>query len=199
MARRRLGWLLWLLSAAALYFFENGTVTRWLLAASVALPALSVVCAMLCARRAVPTVTLTPLACAALNGGRLLHGCGWQAEVCAENLLTGERRTLTLRGAGPRLTFALTDGCCGVLRVTLTDCRVTDWFGLTTFPVNGTPQAELTLPPAPLPLTVRRPVEMAGYGISDGSRAPREQRGELAGVRDYVPGDDVGLIHWKLS
>ena len=35
MIRRRIGWALWLIAAGVLYFFENNTATRSLLAASV--------------------------------------------------------------------------------------------------------------------------------------------------------------------
>ena len=38
MMKRRIGWAVWLLTAALLYFFENSTGTRALLTASVLLP-----------------------------------------------------------------------------------------------------------------------------------------------------------------
>ncbi len=51
MARNKAGWAIWVLSAAALYFFENNTGTRAVLAISVILPAVSILCARAVSRR----------------------------------------------------------------------------------------------------------------------------------------------------
>ena len=51
MRKRRFAYGAWLLFVILLYFFENNTGTRTILAASVFLPAVSVLCAVRSARR----------------------------------------------------------------------------------------------------------------------------------------------------
>ena len=53
MKANRLVYAVWLLAAAALYFFENNTGTRAILAASILVPLISVFCAYRCSRRTV--------------------------------------------------------------------------------------------------------------------------------------------------
>ena len=108
MRRNRLGWAAWLLAAAALYFFENNAGTRALLAASVLLPTLSLVCAALSARRtgcalAMPAAIEkgeTALLRCRVVGSRLLPGCVLDGALAVENPLTGERWEEPLAASG---------------------------------------------------------------------------------------------------
>ena len=62
MWKRRIGWGVWLIAALLLYFFENNTGTRILLAAAVLLPLISVLCAAGASKSARITLT-APASC----------------------------------------------------------------------------------------------------------------------------------------
>ena len=62
MKANRLVYAVWLPAAAALYFFENNTGTRAILAASILVPLISVFCAYRCSREAVYRSTCPPAA-----------------------------------------------------------------------------------------------------------------------------------------
>ncbi len=204
MRRNRLGWAAWLLAAAALYFFENNAGTRALLAASVLLPTLSLVCAALSARRtgcalAMPAAIEkgeTALLRCRVVGSRLLPGCAVFCDLAIENPLTGEARTEALRAAGSEFTLPLTAATCGQLRATVTRAAVGDWFGLGRFPVAMLDRASALVTP-PRAEEPDAPAFDAGQGESAGG-GPRGAEPD-ADIRDYVPGDPVRLIHWKLS
>ena len=94
MRKRRFAYGAWLLFAILLYFFENNTGTRTILAASVFLPAASILCAVRSARRV--TVHLSAPDCCK-------QGDAAECSVRAEGLLPGAVLTAALRGRS-RLT-----------------------------------------------------------------------------------------------
>ena len=178
--------------------------TRALLAASVLLPTLSLVCAALSARRtgcalAMPAAIEkgeTALLRCRVVGSRLLPGCAVFCDLAIENPLTGEARTEALRAAGSEFTLPLTAATCGQLRATVTRAAVEDWFGLGRFPVATLDRASALVTP-PRAEEPDAPAFDAGQGESAGG-GPRGAEPD-ADIRDYVPGDPVRLIHWKLS
>ena len=152
MSRARVGFAAWLLMAGALYFFENNAGTRALLAASALLPALSIACAALAARRvrcALEMPDLIPKGETArgrcrLTGSRLLFGCRLVGDLAVENPLTGERRAEPLKAAGVEASFELAAAHCGQLRVSAACAALGDLFGLARFPVAPAEAAALT-------------------------------------------------------
>ena len=202
MRRGRIGYAAWLLAVACLYFFENNAGTRAVLAMSVCLPALSIRCAALAARRAGCALELpaeavrggTARAVCRLTGSRLLAGCAFTGSLAIENPLTGEQWEKSFRAAGGAARFALTAAHCGQLCVRTKGAAIQDWFGLARFPVAEAEASALVAPdlkPAAMP----RP-DADGPGGAPAADAGAEPDGD---VRGYVPGDPVRLIHWKLS
>ncbi|MBR3503860.1 MAG: DUF58 domain-containing protein [Clostridia bacterium] len=196
MSRTRLGCAVWLLAACALYFFENNAGTRALLVSSFLLPALSVACAALAARRAGCALQMPERigkgerarGRCRLTGSRLLFGCGLTCGLAVENPLTGEKSGMTLTAAGAEASFDLEVVHCGQLRVQAR-AAVGDWFGLARFPA-GVAEAAALVPPG---LAAGPQADAAPSDRRDGALEPD------GGLRDYVPGDPVRLIHWKLS
>ncbi len=210
MTKRRICWLIWLLSVLGLYFFENNTGTRIVLTASIMIPLVSAACAAFCASRVRFSLEVPDVLWKNEPGkgscipseNAVLAACSLSAKICAANLMTGEKAEsgLVFAGSDPA-RFTVSGEHCGTLEVRLADAAVSDWFGLWSFPV---------LEPEPKTVTVRPDLYPVQITDSDrpGARSAdlREQQlksspdsSVYGDIREYVPGDPVRLIHWKLS
>ena len=119
MKANRLVYAVWLLAAAALYFFENNTGTRAILAASILVPLISVFCAYRCSRRTVLSLDVpascekgVPLSCR-LSASPLIF-CEAYASLRLRNALTREE---TRAGAVAGVPLSLGISHCGLLTV----------------------------------------------------------------------------------
>ena len=203
MMKRRIGWAFWLLTAALLYFFENNTGTRVLLAASVLLPLISALCAFRAAKRlrldidapeSVNADRELSLSCR-VTGGKLSPLTVLFCTLEAENLLTGERASMEL--TVPDTSYTLRPEHCGLLRLCCDHAAAQDVFGLFRFAMPAD-TAEVLVLPQLYPVTIQQ--ENSGF-LSAQSAPPRPQPDaqEMASLRAYRPGDPLRQIHWKLS
>ena len=203
MMKRRIGWAVWLLTAALLYFFENNTGTRVLLAASVLLPLISVLCAFRAAKRSclemdapesINADSELSLSCR-VTGGKLSPLTVLSCTLEAENLLTGEHTAMELTGTDTSCT--LRPEHCGLLRLRCDHAAMQDMFGLFRFAMPAD-TAEVLVLPCLYPVTIQQ--ENSGF-LSAQSAPPRPQPDaqEMASFREYRPGDPLRQIHWKLS
>ena len=138
MRKRRFAYGAWLLFVILLYFFENNTGTRTILAASVFLPAVSVLCAVRSARRV--TVHLSAPDCCkqedaaecSVQAMGLLPGAALTAVLRGRSRLTGEETAVKLSVSRfvPDAVGALRAAHCGTVALSLSDAAVQDWFGL---------------------------------------------------------------------
>ena len=138
MRKRRFAYGAWLLFVILLYFFENNTGTRTILAASVFLPAASVLCAVRSARRV--TVHLSAPDCCkqgdaaecSVRAEGLLPGAALTAVLRGRSRLTGEEMAVKLSVSrfAPDAAGTLRTAHCGTVILSLSDAAVQDWFGL---------------------------------------------------------------------
>lgn len=204
MTRRRFIYALWLAAVAALYFFENNSGTRAVLIASVVLPLSSILCAWLSARRAVFSLS-APDECRAgervscrAEVRHVLPFADAEGTLSAVHLLTGETVSLPFF-ANTALTLPSLHS--GAVALTLQNTGISDVFGLFRFPVRADiSKTEIVLPtlfdahvvldenPSPLCEGVFTPI---APDFSSGS--------DTTSFREYLPGDPVRQIHWKLS
>ena len=206
MWKNRLLYGVWLLAAILLYFFENNTGTRAILAVSLLLPAVSVCCAVVSAHR-LSLALNAPEQCATggsipvrLNIGRLLPLAVLCGELCANNRLTGERLQSTISLSAP-VAFELPAAHCGMMEWTLCDAFVRDLFGLCRFSVSLCGAAHTLVFPRLFSTRV-------SFADGEAVSAQGEQRSstrtgfdpsETFAIREYTPGDPIRQIHWKLS
>lgn len=193
----------WLPAAAALYFFENNTGTRAILAASILVPLISVFCAYRCSRRTVLSLDApasgekgAPLSCR-LSASPLVF-CEAYASLRLRNALTREE---TRAGAVAGVPLSLGISHCGLLTVSVDRADVRDVFGLCSFAVRADCARDTWVPPSCFPAQVA--FEAFPAHAQEDSRFSAVRRGEdfseTQSIRPYVPGDPVRQIHWKLS
>ncbi len=207
MISRRLGYLCWLLSAAALYFFENNTGTRAVLLASVLIPAFSVACAAWTAKKTSCSLCVQEKAnkgetvsCGCIHSGPWTKtGCALSCRVRWENLLTHETGGWEMWD-GER-AFSVSCIHCGTLSISADKVMARDWLGLAFFPCEALSHVSLLILPEMYPVSVHLSdrhssswrEDRPGQADWDGSEM------QNSGVREYVPGDPVRRIHWKLT
>ena len=203
MKTNRLFYALWLLFAAALYFFENNTGTRAVLAASVFVPLASVLCACACSKKAVLALDLpdcvekgAPLICRL--SASLLVFCEARTVLRLRNALTREEMRIEAASDSPAV-FPVSH--CGLLTVSVERADFRDMFGLCRFAVPCSVSRQTLVPASCFSAQVT--TDFSPSHVREDSRfsavRPGDDFSETQAIRPYVPGDPVRRIHWKLS
>ncbi len=90
---------------------------------------------------------------------------------------------------------------CGNVHISLTEAACMDMLGLFSWKMPLDIQMEIMVYPAQMQLqarTIRRPEAIFSGELYDQNRKGTDVS-EVASLRDYVPGDTLGSVHWKLS
>lgn len=209
MRKRRFAYGAWLLFAILLYFFENNTGTRTILAASIVLPAVSVLCAVCSAKRI--TVRLSAPDCCgrgdaaecSVRAEGLLPGAVLTAALQGRSRLTGEetRVQVSLSRFSPAVKTALRAAHCGTVALSLRDAAVQDWFGLYRRPLTLQSSRFITVEPPlfDIQISFAERESVSADGARWSSAHAGQDPSETFGFRAYIPGDPIRQIHWKLS
>ncbi len=208
MWKKRLGWLLLCAAALFLYLFENGAGTRLALAAVALLPLPGAIPLLPRPRLAfawdVPETAHRgeKVSCALkLRRDGRLPSAALMGELEVENLLTGEKTRLPLSCVPPSgetvIPLPLTVAHCGMVSLRVNSSRLQDPFGLFVRPLAVEEARFAVLPDL-------FPVELSPHDFwRDSDRYSAQHAGsdpsETFRIREYVPGDPVRQIHWKLS
>lgn len=209
MAGRRVLWGILLAGALGLYLFANSAGTLCVLLAA-ALPLLSAV-SLLLPRQ----ITLTLSAPETVGRGEQMtctltvSSSGLPAllalTVEAENAFTGEHSAKTIKLSARKqpvsLSWQLAGTHCGVVRLSCTRVRELDCFGLFSRKRICAAQAEIMFPPQTFPVSVclDQAAEVLLDSESYSAQKAGNDPGETFRIREYVPGDPIRQIHWKLS
>ena len=208
--KSKLIWLLAVLIAGAAWLFENNPGTLAVLACTVALPALGLLPLLippkLSARwelpRAVEKGEWVEGALVIRNDSPILPVC---LKLCPafHNLRTGavQRQILTVElfpGKEKRFPFQGEINRCGILRLTV-EAVLQDWFDIGKRRISLPAQGEITVMPRLFFPEIRLAPPQRGAGETGETNRPGEDPGELRSIREYVPGDPIRAIHWKLS
>ena len=210
LTQNRAAWGLLTLAALAAYLFENNGGTLAVLAVCAGLPLLSALWLYL-PRRSAALSWAAPDA--AIRGERVdaslqsvlrgLPGLQPTLRLAWENAFTGEgeaRRVRLRRGEGS-VPLAIPAVHCGLLRLRADECLLTDPLGLFTRRLSAAAQAECEILPRAqrvelqLSETPDSPDESRRWSLLRAGADPSES----FRIRDYVPGDSLRQIHWKLS
>lgn len=205
MAKRRICLGVLALCAGLLYFFENSGVTLALFAGTVLLPILSVI---LC------RIASKGIACTINAPGTGKKGEGLEAEItvsggavssfrCSVNVrntLTGEVGTYGFDAAGRTERLQLVPSHCGTLSITVS-VSATDAFGIYESGGKAYAEAFTVIEPKLFEVTAALSEELSVSAEGDTYSADKAgfDPSETFGIREYVPGDPVKQIHWKLS
>ena len=129
----------------------------------------------------------------------------FELTVEAENSFTGEYSTrvmpLSVGKKPASLSWQLAETHSGVVRLSCTSVREFDSFGLFSRKRICTAQAEVLLPPQTFPVSVclNQAAEVLLDSESYSAQKAGNDPGETFRIREYVPGDPIRQIHWKLS
>lgn len=191
-----------------LYFFENNTGTRAVLLVSLLVPLLSMGCARMAAKR----IRITLQAPESVQAGERIrctvqmHMSGWAAGCSAVftltgcNRLTGETFETEIHpdGRGKRVV-EVESSRCGLVRLAVSCTEVRDWFALTKIRRDIQAEVSVLAEPALFPVELRMEPDSGVCSREEGGNHRRAADPEPGDMREYMPGDDIHRIHWKLS
>ena len=209
MAGRRVLWGILLAGALGLYLFANSAGTLCVLLAA-ALPLLSAI-SLLIPRQ----ISITLSAPETVGRGEQIactltvssSGIPAQFELAveAENGFTGELSTqvipLFVKKGPVSLSWQLAETHSGIIRLSCSYVREFDSFGLFSRKRTCAAQAEITLRPQTFPVSVclNQAAEVLLDSEIYSTQKAGNDPGETFRIREYVPGDPIRQIHWKLS
>lgn len=213
MLRNRVFYLLLLAAMAMIYIFTNTYYTLTLLGLCIVLPLISLIL-MLFSRRGLTISLEVPgtvekdqavFTYTFDNSSRfpVARVAFW---VQMENQMTEslKRRKINATAGGRKQVSArlsMTGSRVGTVIVSTKKIRVYDAFGLFTLKKADLPdQAAVVYPDMrEAAVYMEKPIETNGDGSRYAPDRPGQDVSEIFALREYVPGDEVRKIHWKLS
>jgi len=198
----------WLLAAIGLHIFGNEYGTRVILYSSVLAPAVLIVLTWAISRRMVFAIEIPEkivrgeevnIRIYAKGGWRILGHV--KCRLQWENLLTGEKGSekLVLRPGSHTVNFC--NNHCGVLAFRLAGLAAVDIFGLYAWRINDKPCNNMFATPEIIDMQIEvNPEESMSPEAQEYSMSrPGNDTSETFAIREYMPGDPIKSIHWKLS
>ena len=129
-----------------------------------------------------------------------------EVELSVHNLMTGEVMTQQLmtglKGKDiTELPFRIQSELCGCVQITVTGIKVYDVTGIWMKKFNAVEQAQIVVMPDTFAADIHlMPGLLAdNESIEYSSEKPGEDMSEIFGIREYMPGDNIKNIHWKLT
>ena len=214
MLKNRILYAVLLLALLLFNLYLNNVYALLLLLTAVAVPLFSVLFSRLSRDSVSVTLTAPDLAeeeqpaqfIAELNNESVFPAAVVRGLLVVQNGLTGTsvRRKIRASVAGKAsqtIRFQVENAEIGKLFATVSDLRTQDLFGLVSYPVSHIAAAELLVPPPDVSTEVvmLEALETTGESVRYSEKEKGLDVSELYDVREYLPGDDVRAIHWKLS
>jgi len=211
MRKNLIVWILLIISALILYLFSNGTVTLALLAALIAaLPA-----SYALFRMGGDHVSLSLREGEALDGHKsfilsmkndgIMPVAAVEANAACVNLRTGETETIEIiRSLGPRKTkeipLEIVPGHAGRYELTVDSALIRDPLGIWKKKLDYIERMGATIMPEIFDMNMQQAaVSAMPESDSEAARVRGAVSGDMIDIKEYVPGDPVRNIHWKLS
>ncbi len=214
MWKNRVLYAVLLLALLLLNLYLNNVYSLLLLLTAVVIPLFSVLFSRLSKDDLSVTLSAPDLAeehqtaefVATVQNHSVFPAAAVRGKLMVQNGLTGSavQRALRASVAGKAtrpIHFRVEDAEVGKLFATMTDVCAQDLFGLMSWPVEHVAAAELLVPPSDVPAEVLmlEALETTGESVRYSENERGTDVSELFDIRDYVPGDEIRAIHWKLS
>lgn len=211
MLKRRIACILLIVSALIMYIFDNETVTLALLVALLVMPAVSIGMLALAGKDLKITLTKSmkeaeaPRVRVSIENPDLVPLASVEAEISCENLRTGEVDSYVLNDT-PRpkgrkdVDFEVRPKSAGRYRISVSNAEIADPLMLHRRRIRCEDSEYLTIMPEifDMQLSYASDAAMLEADRSADSRRGNDP-GEVRAIREYVAGDPVRNIHWKLS
>lgn len=211
MLKRRIACILLIISALILYLFDNETVTLALLLALIVMPAVSVGLLALSGRnfrismeRAAQSGE-NPVVRVRIENPDIIPLAAVEAEVVCTNLRTGEADSYIIRNT-PRpkstqeIDLEVMPKNAGRYEIAVSSAVLTDPLQLSSRQIVCQDIEYVTVMPEQFDMQVSYASDAAMLESDRSSDSRRgNDPGEVRAIREYVPGDPVRNIHWKLS
>lgn len=212
MWKRRLSWFIIIIAAALLYLFCNETVTLALLLICLLSPAVSAVVLLLSSKKikvkfegAEVNEDNIRFRVMIVNPG-IMPMSEIEIPVTCVNLRTGETDSVTVNGSamskrGKAVFIDTVSRHAGRYELSATDALVMDPLRLWRKKVAIDQKLGLTV--MPQIFDMRLSVTHSAASMLDPEQYSRSRKGiepgEVRSIREYVPGDPIKNMHWKLS
>ena len=211
--KAKLLWLFAVLTAAAAWLFENNAGTLTVLSCAVLLPLLGMIPLLIKPKLTAQWKLPEPPEKGAQTAATLTvknEGAAFlprlELKVKCRNLRTGEEQIQTvslslLPKQEKHLRFTLSCPHCGRVEMSILSASCQDLFGLFSKQAAMEATGELTVLPVLFPMEVSLQEHDMATPDSDTYSAtkPGSDPGETFAIREYIPGDAIRKIHWKLS
>lgn len=211
MVKRRIGCILLIISALILYIFDNETVTLALLAALIVMPAISMLLLVLSGKNLRISMERTtqrsenPVVKVSISNPDIVPIASAEMEVQCTNLRTGETDSYMINErllpkSTREVVLEIMPEHAGRYEISVASAVLTDPLGLSSRTVSCSDREYLTIIPElfDMQLTYGSDAAMLESDRSADSRRGNDP-GEVRAIREYVPGDPVRNIHWKLT
>ena len=211
MLRRRIACILLIIAALILYLFDNETVTLALLVALIVMPAVSLGMLALSGRdlkislAAAPNTGENPTLRISMENPNLVPLAAVEVEAICENLRTGETDsciiTDTPRPKGRKdIDLEIMPRNAGRYEISIGSAILSDPLKLHSRKIRCSGREYMTIMPEKfdMQLTYASDAAMLESDRSIDTRRGNDP-GDVRGIREYVAGDSVKNMHWKLS
>ena len=207
-------WALWLLCVFAMYIFGDNALTLLLLLLSILIPPLTYIVSIVAIRGVSASLSLPFVmqkgkeaeCVAVIKSQSLLPLWRMSCRVETHNLLTGEKGLLEIYlslmpKSQKEIRFRVGSGYCGRINVTVTEIDAFDPFGIFRRVAKSEAFARATVYPDTFASEVSLALNNAQLEDCDeySPNKPGWDRTETFQIREYVDGDSIRQIHWKLT
>lgn len=212
MWKRRLSWLIIIIAAAFLYLFCNESVTLTLLLVCLLSPVVSAAVLLFSSKKVRVRFDSAEVNEENIRFKVVIDNTGVmpaseiEIPVACTNLRTGETDSVTINGSAmskkDRAVFIETSGRhAGRYELTADNAVIMDPLRLWSKKVPVDQKLSLTVMPKIFEMKLSVTNSAASMYDSDQFSRSRKgiEPGEVRNIREYVPGDPIKNIHWKLS
>jgi len=206
LAKKIIALFLWLLAAALLHLFGNNAGTFVILTVSITVPLLSFATLLALVVRSNKLSWSVPHSCTKgeeITGHFIFKHSQLLKAYCTivyENRFTGERETSKLVIHKVENTFAIQTPHCGALQICIEEITILDPLGLFTRKIKTNAQQNIIISPTGYAMDIT--FQDSGFDPESNDYSttkPGYDVSEIFAIREYIHGDPIRSIHWKLS